>query len=126
MRSQKHCVEWMGLIAMVGWGLACSKSGSTSGPASGGSGGPTSGSGGSTTGGKPDPGLPTVPGTPDTSVVTALPAVPRMVNVVATAIGDGVNISFDPIDGAGEYRVYVLPDDKDVAPGMNGHVSVRN
>jgi hypothetical protein len=72
------------------------------------------------------PGLPSVPGVPDPSVKTALPPVPAMVNVTALATGDSVHLGFDLIDGARDYRVYVLPDDKDVTPGANGVVTVHN
>jgi hypothetical protein len=70
--------------------------------------------------------LPHVPGTPDTSVKTALPALPAMTNVTATAVGDNVSITFDPIDDARDYRVYELPDDGDVSHDDQGHVTVRN
>ena len=93
------------------------------------SGGNTSGgttSGGTTSGGAGTGGLPSVPGDPDPSVDTDLPPVPRMVNVKATATGDSVKITFDPIDGAVDYRVYVLPADDDISVGSNGLVTVEN
>ncbi|HVY25553.1 MAG TPA: hypothetical protein VHB79_03350 [Polyangiaceae bacterium] len=71
-------------------------------------------------------GLPNVPGEPDTSVQTALPPVARLPNVTATAIGDSVSISVEPVEGAKDYRVYVLPDDADVMPGADGAVTVKN
>src|SRR5689334_9042023 len=99
MASRMKWTMLGGLVFGVGL-LACSKADTA--PGSGAATTTGTGTGGSTsggTGGGPDPGVPVVPGTPDTSVVTALPPVPRMVNVVANAVGDGVNISFDPIDG---------------------------
>lgn len=72
------------------------------------------------------PGLPHVRGTPDTSVKTALPALPALTNVTANAIGDNVSLQFDPIDGALDYRVYELPADSDVSHDSDGHVTVKN
>jgi hypothetical protein len=73
-----------------------------------------------------EPGLPSVRGEPDTSVQTTLPPLPHMENVTATAIGDSVDIQFFPIDGAVDYRVYVLPKDEDVSSDGSGHVTVKN
>ncbi|HVW26955.1 MAG TPA: hypothetical protein VHC69_16420 [Polyangiaceae bacterium] len=67
-----------------------------------------------------------VPGTPDPNVKTALPPLPQLTNVVASAVHDDVEITFDPIDGAQDYRVYVLPDDSDVSHDDSGHVTVKN
>ncbi|HVR20859.1 MAG TPA: hypothetical protein VMS65_14210, partial [Polyangiaceae bacterium] len=103
-------------------------SGSTAtGGSSSGSGGSTAtgGSSGSGGGGSPN-GIPTVPGTPDTSVDTALPPLPRLPNVTAKATGDSVSISVEPVEGARDYRVYVLPKDSDVVPGSNGALTVNN
>src|SRR6185295_5445842 len=94
--------------------VSCSKSGESS-------------SGGKTpVGGKGPTGLPTVPGVPDTSVDTDLPALPRLPNVTATATGDSVSISVEPVEGARDYRVYVLPNDSDIMPGSTGALNVRN
>lgn len=38
-----------------------------------------------------------------------LPALPSMIDVTATTIGDSVSIAFHPFDGAADYRVYELP-----------------
>jgi hypothetical protein len=67
-----------------------------------------------------------VPGAPDTSVKTALPPVARLPNVTATAIGDSVSISVEPVEGGRDYRVYVLPDDADVSSTADGFVTVKN
>jgi hypothetical protein len=47
-----------------------------------------------------------------------------MVNVKADVVDDSVQISFDPIDGAVDYRVYVLPDDDAIHVESNGVVSI--
>lgn len=91
--------------------LGCSKSGSSGNPK---------------TSGPPDPGIPTVPGEPDTSVQTALPAVPALINVSAITTGDSTLIKYDPVDGAKDYRVYVLPADEDITALDDGHVTVQN
>ena len=115
--------------------FGCSKSSDGSGGGAGakaptgGAGGTsgTSGSGGSSgSSGSGGSGLPGVPGTPDDSVDTALPPVPRLPNVTARATGDSVSISVEPVDGARDYRVYVLPNDSDVMPGSSGALTVRN
>ena len=46
--------------------------------------------------------------------------------MVAKAVDDDVNITFDPVDGARDYRVYVLPDDKDISSDGSGHITVKN
>jgi hypothetical protein len=56
--------------------------------------------------------LPTVSGTYDTQ--TALPELPRLENVVGTLSPDSVSITFLPVDGAKDYRVYALPEDTDI------------
>jgi hypothetical protein len=63
---------------------------------------------------------------PVTGVATALPPLPTLTNVWGTVTGDSVKIHFDPVDGAKDYRVYVLPADGDVSAAGDGHVSVRN
>ncbi len=90
--------------------LGCGKAGETSGP----------------TTGKGPTGLPSVPGTPDTSVKTALPPVPRLAAVSAVAVGDSVSLSVEPVAGARDYRVYVLPSDGDISATGDGLVTVRN
>lgn len=100
-------------------GGGASANGGTS-PGSGGSGngatGGTSGHGGGSSGGSAGmiAGIPAVPGVPCASVDTTLPSKPCMVNVSVKVNGNDADIHFDPIDGAVDYRVYELPDDKDV------------
>jgi hypothetical protein len=113
-----------------------------SGGASGSGAGGSSGKGGSGTGGSSGKGgssgssgsggsgsqvtpIPTVPGEPCNSVDSALPEKPCMVNVAVKVSGNAANISFDPVDGAADYRVYELPADGDVtADGDN--LTVKN
>ncbi len=45
-----------------------------------------------------------------TDVDSSLPDLPRIDHVVGTVSGDGVTITFQPVDGAVDYRVYELPD----------------
>jgi hypothetical protein len=61
-----------------------------------------------------------------TGVQTALPPVAGMTNVVGTLDDDSVSITFDPVDGALDYRVYPLPSDSDIQTGANGQVVVHN
>jgi len=78
-----------------------------------------------TTGGPPI--LPTVPGDPDPDAPdTALPELPALVNVKAVATDDSAEISFDPIHGAIDYRVYELPRDEDITVDDDGHLSIQN
>src|SRR5262245_4838038 len=74
-----------------------------------GKGGRAGKAGGTSKGGTTQGGLPHVPGEEDTSVETDLPGLPRMQNVKASVVHDSVSISFEPVDGARDYRVYVLP-----------------
>jgi hypothetical protein len=59
-------------------------------------------------------------------VQTKLPPVAGMTNVFAALNDDSVSITFDPVDGALDYRVYVLPDDSDIDVGADGGVVVQN
>ena len=104
----------------VGTGGTGGTAGSSSGTGGSGRGGSaTGGSGGTRPGG-----VPHVDGEPDDSVDTDLPPVPRMVNVKAQVIGDNVSITFDPIDGAVDYRVYELPADSDISSDGDGFVTI--
>lgn len=62
----------------------------------------------------------------DSGVQTKLPPVAPMTNVVAALNDDSVSISFDPVDGALDYRVYPLPSDGDVNVASDGHVVIHN
>jgi len=59
-------------------------------------------------------------------VSTKLPKLPTMTNVYATVLGDSLNVFFDPIDGASDYRVYVLPNDGDVSAASGGAITIKN
>ncbi len=62
----------------------------------------------------------------DGGVKTALPPLPPLTNVVATENDDSVSITFDPVEGALDYRVYPLPADGDISVASDGHVTVHN
>ena len=55
-----------------------------------------------------------------------LPALPQLTNVTATEREDSVGIDFDPVDGAKDYRVYVLPDAKDLKVNSDGSLAIKN
>jgi hypothetical protein len=125
--------SWAGLLVGALLLSSCSSSSSPSdqnNPAGGGNGngngGATAVAGASTGGDAMN--IPVVPGEvdPNAPAGTNLAPLPRMVNVAASAIGDSVNITFSPIDGAVDYRVYVLPDNADISNGANGQFSVKN
>jgi hypothetical protein len=61
----------------------------------------------------------------DREVKTTLPPSPRLTNVRAVQRGDGVDITFDPVEGAQDYRVYVLPSDPDLEIDADGTTRVR-
>jgi hypothetical protein len=62
----------------------------------------------------------------ETEVKTGLPPLPKLTNVKAVAIDDNVAISFDPVDDARDYRVYILPNDSDVTSDGSGRITVKN
>ena len=59
-------------------------------------------------------------------VTTALPKLPQLTNVVGTLREDSVGVNFDPVDGATDYRIYVLPDDADITAYSDGTLTVKN
>jgi hypothetical protein len=67
-----------------------------------------------------------VVGAIDGGVVTKLPPLPSLTNVVATENDDSASITFDPVEGALDYRVYPLPADGDISVASDGHVTVHN
>jgi hypothetical protein len=71
-----------------------------------------------------DGGMPLVGQVPN--VPTKLPQLPSMTNVVAALNDDSVDITFDPYDGALDYRVYPLPADGDINVQSDGTVVVNN
>ena len=64
-------------------------------------------------------------GTTD-DVKTALPVLPQLSNVVARLNDDSVKITFDPFEGALDYRVYELPADDALSPQADGHIEIKN
>ncbi|HLK37278.1 MAG TPA: hypothetical protein VKU41_11040, partial [Polyangiaceae bacterium] len=62
----------------------------------------------------------------DGGVTTKLPSLPPLDNVVASLNDDSASITFEPVQGALDYRVYPLPKDSDVNVGSDGTVTIRN
>jgi hypothetical protein len=62
----------------------------------------------------------------DGGVSTKLPPLPPLVNVVATQADDSVNVTFDPWEGALDYRIYPLPKDEDVTVAGDGQFTIEN
>ncbi len=60
----------------------------------------------------------------DDGIDTSLPTLPELTNVRVRVVGDAANITFDPVDGAIDYRVYPLPPDDDIDVGEDGTVVV--
>jgi hypothetical protein len=54
------------------------------------------------------------------------PKLPAIANVHATVRGDTATVSFDPVDGARDYRIYPLPAKGDVMSGEGGALVVKN
>jgi hypothetical protein len=71
-------------------------------------------------------GVPVIPGEPDTSVETELPPLPQLPGVTAGVVGDSVNLTVIPVDGARDYRVYVLPPNDAITATEDGYLTVRN
>jgi hypothetical protein len=61
-----------------------------------------------------------------TPPATKLPSLPALNNVLAEQGDDSVAITFDPVDGALDYRVYPLPADGDISAASDGSVIVHN
>ncbi|MEO8904995.1 MAG: hypothetical protein ABI488_21345 [Polyangiaceae bacterium] len=57
---------------------------------------------------------------------TKLPVLPSLSNVLAEQGDDSVSLTFDPVDGALDYRVYPLPADGDISTAADGAVIVHN
>jgi hypothetical protein len=126
------------VLALLGGGVACKgpadppvgvgKTGGSGGSSMGGGG--MSGMGGSGMGMGGTGNLPGVGGGMsmgmEGEVKTGLPPLPPLVNVKAVAIDDNVDISFDPVDDARDYRVYVLPNDADATSDSSGRLTIKN
>jgi hypothetical protein len=59
-------------------------------------------------------------------VQTKLPPLPELTNVQAVPNDDSVSITFDPVDGARDYRVYPLPSDADISTSSDGSTVIQN
>lgn len=59
-------------------------------------------------------------------VMSSLPALPGLENVRACVNGDAINVTFDPLDGAADYRIYPLPADGQIATNPDGTVTVQD
>lgn len=100
-------------LCLVVLSIGCGKGGSDDGSAG--------------TGNQPDGGAGTGGvGQIDGGVPTKLPELPPMTKVVAVENDDSVSITFEPVDGAKDYRVYPLPRDEDIEVGADGKVVVKN
>jgi len=62
----------------------------------------------------------------DGAPATTLPPLPPLTNVVATQDDDSASITFDPVNGALDYRVYPLPSDSDITVDSDGGVVIHN
>ena len=76
------------------------------------------------------PQAPAGPDGPGGSVVfgipTRLPQVPSIDNVRIAAGDDSALVSFDPVAGAKDYRIFELPSDSDIDVAADSSVTVRN
>lgn len=136
MRSWRlfFAIACSAVLCSVG-GIGCSSSSpgaagtSAGGSPSGGSGAPNGG-GGAPTGGVPGGSTPYDSGMTPVGQLdppnTKLPPLPFLTNVIALQGDDGASITFDPIDGALDYRVYALPSDDDISVASSGAVVVHN
>ena len=57
---------------------------------------------------------------------TTLPPLPHLPGVQAAVTGDSVSIALRPLDDAVDYRVYALPENRDISVTKDGSVSVKN
>jgi hypothetical protein len=55
-----------------------------------------------------------------------VPLLPRLRNVIAVTDGDRVSVTFEPIDGAADYRIYPLPEAANVSVDDAGLVTLAN
>ncbi|HXK17194.1 MAG TPA: hypothetical protein VNG33_05315 [Polyangiaceae bacterium] len=66
------------------------------------------------------------PGPSGAAAATTLPPLPRLTGVRASVSGDSVSITFEPLEGAVDYRVYALPPNRDISAAANGDITIRN
>ncbi len=60
------------------------------------------------------------------AVDSALPALPALVGLQACINGDALNVTFEPLDDAVDYRIYPLPSDDDITVDGSGNVVIEN
>jgi hypothetical protein len=72
----------------------------------------------------PDPGMPSQGASLPAD--TGLPDLPLLAHVQAVVQGNSATISFDPVAGAKDYRVYVLPQKSDIRLGQDGSLAGIN
>ncbi|MFL5392793.1 MAG: hypothetical protein ACJ79G_08160, partial [Myxococcales bacterium] len=53
-------------------------------------------------------------------------ALPKLRNVIAVTDDDRVRVTFEPVDGAADYRIYTLPDAASVSVDATGFVTLAN
>ncbi|MFO0615688.1 MAG: hypothetical protein U0414_24045 [Polyangiaceae bacterium] len=58
--------------------------------------------------------------------MSSLPAIAGLENVRACVNGDAINVTFDPLDGAVDYRIYPLPADGQIATNPDGTLTIAN
>jgi len=76
-------------------------------------------------GNAPDAGGPATSG-PIEADFPHVPLLPKLRNVIAVTDGDRVSVTFEPVDGAADYRIYPLPDATNVSVDGTGFVTVAN
>jgi hypothetical protein len=69
---------------------------------------------------------PVTPPPVTTQPVTSLPAVAALNDVQLVMNGSGATITFDPVDNAVDYRVYVLPANNNIQLASDGSVIIPN
>jgi hypothetical protein len=101
---------------LAGGSIGCSKGSTNARSTDAGSPGPTT---------PYDSGMASV-GALDGAPSTTLPPLPALSNVVAVENDDSASITFDPVVGALDYRVYPLPNNSDINVGSDGAITVKN
>jgi hypothetical protein len=116
--------SWTAAAASVALACACHTSSSRTGQQPGDAGvqqpGTTPDAGQPTTSGQIDSEFPQPPAGP------RVPLLPKLRNVIAVTDGDRVSVTFEPVDGAVDYRIYPLPDAVNVSVDDTGFVTIAN
>jgi len=82
-------------------------------------------------GNAPDAGEPSTSGPidaefPQPETGPRVPVLPKLRNVIAVTDGDRVSVTFEPVDGAADYRIYPLPSAANVSVDETGFVTIAN